>query len=346
MRLFLVILGIVLIAAGLLVWLQLDKPLAAWLMVPLGIICLFSVFCIRIVPTGYLGINSKYQQIQGEPLKPNQYWQFPFTNQIDLINCKQQEKDLGTTTFECESSERQIVYVSGVVVDYSINPEYAVWIWQNVEEYDTQLLKQRTVEMGIKAATVQFNDQDVTKRNLICPVAKKEVQAAFDEKYGTSVLIIHSITLGQIGFKPEYEEAMDERALAKVNAEKQEYLNQEANKKAEGEAQKTKIQLEAAQEQARIKAETARINAQSKADVKLIEAKAEAEANKELAASLTPELIEMMRAENDAAYISKWDGHEAVIQGEGTTSIVSGDAISAIYQYRMAEEEAKKAEKK
>lgn len=340
MRLFLVLLGVVLIAAGLLIWLQLDKPIAAWFMVPVGIFCLFSVFCIRIVPTGYLGINSKYQQIQGEPLKPNQYWQFPFTNQIDLINCKQQEKDFGETTFECESAERQLVFIKGVVVDYSINPEYAVWIWQNVEEYDTQLLKQRTVETAIKAATVQFNDADVTKRNLIGPAAKKEMQAAFDDKYGNPVLTIHSVTIGQIGFTTAYEKAMDERALAKVNAEKQEYLNQEANKKAEGEAQKAKIQLEAAQEQARIKAETARINAQSKADVKLIEAKAEAEANKELAASLTPELIEMMRAENETAYINKWDGHEAVIQGEGNTSIVSGDAISAIYQYRMAEEEA------
>ena len=343
MRLFLVIIGILCIAGGILGWLQLDKSLLAWFFVPLGIICLFSVFCIRIVPTGYLGINSKYQQIQGEPLKPNQYWQFPFTNQIDLINCKQQEKDFGDKlTLECESSERQIVYVSKIVVDYSINPDYAVWIWQNVEEYDTQLLKQTTVETAIKAATVQFSDENVTKRNLIGPVAKTEMQKAFNDKYGAPVLTIHSVTMGQIGFRPEYESAMDERAVAKVEAEKQVYTNQKEIEKEKGEAEKKKIKLEAEQEQAKIKAETARINAQSKADVEIIDATAQAEANKKIADSLTPELIEMKRAENETKYIEKWDGHEAIIQGEGTTSIINGDAIKAAYEYRMATEQTTK----
>ena len=57
------------------------------------------------------------------------------------------------------------MYCQNVVVDYQINPEFAYWIWINVEEWDTNLVKQTSIESGIKAVTKQFEDTDVSDRS-------------------------------------------------------------------------------------------------------------------------------------------------------------------------------------
>ena len=62
-------------------------------------------------------------------------------------------------------------------------------------------------------------------------------------------------------------------------------------------------------------AETDKVIAQSKADVQLIEARAEAEANRTIAASITPELISMKEAE--ARLVHGW------VTVHGTDTVVT-----------------------
>lgn len=58
-----------------------------------------------------------------------------------------------------------------------------------------------------------------------------------------------------------------------------------------------KQQAQAEQETAKVEAATALIKAQNEADIELTKAKAEADANREIASSITPELIKMKEAE-------------------------------------------------
>lgn len=171
MRLLLFILGITGIVGGILWKLftrQIVLPIATIL---LGIIFLFGTFCVAIVPSGNVGIRSKYQQIEGEPLKSGQYWMFPFSNQIDLVNCKQQEKTFNETV-SGESSEQTAVYAEGgITVNYQINAEYAAWIWANIEEWDYNLIKWSTVQTAVKNATRQLPNKTVTDRSHINPLA-------------------------------------------------------------------------------------------------------------------------------------------------------------------------------
>ena len=91
----------------------------------------------------------------------------------------------------------------------------------------------------------------------------------------------------------ELELANIERNTAKVNAEKE-------------------------KEVAEINAETAKIEAESDAEIEKIRAEAEAEANRKIADSLTPELIEKIKYD-------KWNGELPYIQGSGATPIISID---------------------
>ena len=252
------------------------------------------------IPSGYVGIRTSYGQISNKTTKSGLNWHVPFVENIHAINCKQQEKNYGDIQIWSETSERTEVYCQNVVVDYQINAEYASWIWTNVEEWDHNLIKQTSVESGIKAATKQFNDTDVTDRGKIEVAAKESVQNALNTKYGNQIVNIVSVTIGNINFSDAYNEAIEKKAQAKLASETAEYANKQATQQAEAEA------------------EAKRIKARAEADAIIIKAEAEAEANKKIAESLTPELIEKLK-------VDKWNGVVSMISGLDTAIVDVGE---------------------
>ena len=76
MKLLLIILGVVCIGGGALWKINSEQIVLPIATILLGVVFLFGIFCVAIVPSGNVGIRSKYQQIEGEPLKSGQYWMF------------------------------------------------------------------------------------------------------------------------------------------------------------------------------------------------------------------------------------------------------------------------------
>lgn len=106
--------------------------------------------------------------------------------------------------------------------------------------------------------------------------------------------------------------AQQELELANIEA-------QTAQVQAEKDRQVALIQVQKDKEAAEIQAETDIIEANAAAEVVRIEAEAEAAANQQIAASLTPELIEKIKYE-------QWDGKMPTVSG--SRSIVSIDGVS------------------
>lgn len=302
MKLLLIIVGLVILAVSISWTAMADEGKYVGIIgALLGIILFICGFSITIIPSGYVGIKTSYGQISGEVLSSGQYFSIPFIYHVDKINCKQQEKDFGELRIWSETSERTEIYCEHVVVDYQINSEYAAWIWQNIEEWDNNLLKQTSIESGIKTATKQFNDTDVTNRAKIEKVAKETVQKSLNEKYGNQVLNIVSVNIGNMNFTDAYNEAIEKKNQAKLEAEKADYENQKKIKDAEAVSQEKKIK------------------AQGDAEATLIKAEAEAQANKKISESLTKELIQKRM-------IDKWDGKLPIVSGD-SSPIVNMDSL-------------------
>lgn len=293
------IVGVVLVIVAVVLAIESEKlkPLLLWIPA-VAFICLALAYIY--VPTGYVGIRTVHGQIQEKPAHPGGNWKVPFIESIDVVNCKQQELDLGDLQIWGETSERTEIYGQGVAVEYQINSEYATWIWANIDAYDTNLVKKSVVDSGFKAATKMFNDTDVTDRSKIEPAVKEKIQKALNDKYGNQVVDIVGVTIGNMNFKDSYNKMIDEKSEAKVKAE---------TAKATAEAKKA---------EAEGKAEAAKIEAEGKAQAKIIEAEAEAKANKMISESLTPELVKMKQ-------IEKWDGKLPIVSGDGSTIIDIGD---------------------
>ena len=299
------VIGLIAIVAGIWLVIMTKKVVPAILSV-VGLIAVIVSASYSYVPSGYVGIMSWYGQIQEETAHQGLNWNIPFIEKVNLVNCKQQEKTYKGQIWS-ETSERTELYCENIAVDYQINPEYASWIWINVEEWDTNLVKATSVESGIKAATKQYNDIDVTDRSKIEKTAKECIQSSINTKYGAQIVDIVSVTIGNINFSEAYNEAIEKKAQAKLAAETAQFENQQAINQKESEAKQKKIWAEA------------------QAEAITIQAEAEAEANRKIAESLTPELVEKMK-------IDKWDGSlPAVTTSGGTGSLYMdvGDLVGS-----------------
>ena len=291
----LIVLGIIFVAFGFIFMGMAEKATILNVgAVFLGLILLILGCSITFVPTGYIGIRTAYGQISGSPVSTGIHFHVPFVENIHKMNCKQQEMVFDKDKIWSETSERTEVYAENIVVDYQINAEYGAWIWSNIEEWDTNLVKRTSIESGLKAAFKQYNDTDVTDRSKIEKTAKEYIQKSLNTKYNNQVVTVISVTISNINFSDAYNDAIEKKAQAKLSAEEQAYENQKTIDQAKAEAEKQ------------------RIEAQGKAEAKIIEAEAEAEANEKISKSITPEVLQR-------EWIQKWNGK--------TPSVVSDSDI-------------------
>ena len=291
----LIVLGIIFVAFGFIFMGMAEKATILNVgAIFLGLILLILGCSITFVPTGYIGIRTAYGQISGSPVSTGIHFHVPFVENIHKMNCKQQEMVFDKDKIWSETSERTEVYAENIVVDYQINAEYGAWIWSNIEEWDTNLVKRTSIESGLKAAFKQYNDTDVTDRSKIEKTAKEYIQKSLNTKYNNQVVTVISVTISNINFSDAYNDAIEKKAQAKLSAEAQAYENQKTIDQAKAEAEKQ------------------RIEAEGKAKAKVIEAEAEAEANEKISKSITPEILQR-------EWIQKWNGK--------TPSVVSDNDI-------------------
>lgn len=289
----LIVLGIIFVAFGFIFMGMAEKATILNVgAVFLGLILLILGCSITFVPTGYIGIRTAYGQISGSPVSTGIHFHVPFVENIHKMNCKQQEMVFDKDKIWSETSERTEVYAENIVVDYQINAEYGAWIWSNIEEWDTNLVKRTSVESGLKAAFKQYNDTDVTDRSKIEKTAKEYIQKSLNTKYNNQVVTVISVTISNINFSDAYNDAIEKKAQAKLSAEEQAYENQKTIDQAKAEAEKQ------------------RIEAQGKAEAKIIEAEAEAEANEKISKSITPEVLQR-------EWIQKWNGKTPSVVSDG-----------------------------
>ena len=171
------------------------------------------------------------------------------------------------------------------------------------------------------SATYPVTDIFGDKRTQI----NQELDSYLKEKFDKYGIIIDTVNFTNISVDDETAAAIQrkvtaqqERELAQVEAETAKI---QANKDKEvalinaaQEKEVAIIEAEKNKETASIKAEQQKIAAQGEADAAIIKAEAEAEANRKIAESLTPELIEKIKYE-------RWNGELPQVQGSGTPII-------------------------
>lgn len=212
----------------------------------------------------------------------------PFVQSIHKVNNKQQDKHIEAQVWG-EASDKTPVYAADVIVTYQVLPEKSAWLYANVSDIKN-LVGDELVASAIKSAMAELGPNEVTNRTKIEPLAQQKLAESLVQKYGEDVVFVNKVVINDMNFEDAYNEAIQQKSIAQQNADKQKIENEAAIAKAEADKQ------------------VAITNAEAEAQKTSIAADAQAEANRKLAESLSDTLIDYQK-------IQKWDGKLPTVSG-------------------------------
>ena len=165
-----------------------------------------------------------------------------------------------------------------LTVNYAFNAGQVVELYKRFNGMDGESLVanyiQNSIIAYVKEVTPQFSVMDIysDKKSEVNQAISEYLADKLGDEYGINVISALVIDV-------QLDDALQEKIKAKEQA------------KQDAEIAELEKQTAVAQ------AEVAKTKAQAEADVKVIEAQAEAEANRIIAESITPELIQMLEAQ-------------------------------------------------
>lgn len=276
----------------------------------IGLFCVIT--CVERVPAGYVGVVYNMNGgIEGETL--SQGWKLVApTKKVTLYSIGLEQSYLTSEekgdspndeSFNIPTSDGKTVRVN-LEFSYRFDEErvpetFAMFKGKSGEEIKNSFIKPKIIAWTQEvSANYPVTDIFGDQRTAI----NAELDTYLREKFDQYGIIIDTVNFTDISVDAETAAAIQKKVTAQQELEL-----------ANIEAQTAKIQAEKDKEVAQIAAEKAIIEAEAKAEVVRINAEAEAEANREIAASLTPQLIEKIKYEQWNGVMPKVSGGTAIV---------------------------------
>lgn len=277
------ILGLVFIALSILCFFFVRHKAVPIIAAIVGVVLLGTSLFITQVPTGYTGVLTTFGKVEDVALNSGINVKMPWQKVVLMDNREQR----ATFSFNAFSSDIQQTTVAGSI-NYRINPETAMSLFKSVgTNYVNTLITPRLYE-NMKIVFGQYNAENlISQRNILA----EEVLALMKEDLEEYGITIVSIAIEDIDFTDAFTNAIEAKQVATQDKLRAQTVQEQATMEAEAQAERAKISAEA-------EAEVARIEAEADAYAITTRASAEAEANAKINASLTPELIDYVQANN------------------------------------------------
>lgn len=253
----------------------------------IGIATLVS--SITVVPVGSTGVVKRFGAVSGETISEGVHFKAPFVESVYDMNNKTQKVEIDS---EAVSKDMQVVSTT-VAVNFYVPSDKSATVYQTIgEKYDDVILTP-SVQEAVKSVMAKYSASELIDSRA---AVASGVQDLLNEKVDDYGIYISQFNITNMDFSDEYNAAIEAKQVAEQKKEQ-----------AEIEAEQTIVAANAA-------AEKQRIEAQSWADAKKIKSDAQAAANREMAASISPELTEYNK-------IEKWNGELPQVSGSDGTIV-------------------------
>lgn len=277
---------------------------------------ILGLCCVEKVPTGYVGVVYNMNGgVDGEVLTQGWHVVSP-TKKVTTYSIGIEQSYLTSDkkgdsqsdeSFSIPTSDGKTVRVN-LEFSYRFDEERVPQTFTMFKGKSGESIKDTFIKPKIIAWT-----QEVSANYPVTDIfgdKRTQINAELDvylrEKFDQYGIIIDTVNFTDISVDAETAAAIQKKVTAQQELEL-----------ANIEAQTAKVNAQKDKEVAQIQAEKAIIEANAQADVLRIAAEAEAEANREIAASLTPELIEKIKYE-------QWDGKMPTVSGSGAIVTIDG----------------------
>lgn len=237
-----------------------------------GIVILFVILfsSITTIPTGYVGIKTRFGQVQNSTIQEGLNFKMPFVEKIVKIDCRTQKVDY---TMEGSSKDLQKISNIKIAVNYSVDKQKANILYREIgKDFDSIIIEPAIYET-MKSAIANYTAEElVTKRQEISNNAQETLTLRLEEK-GINVLALNLLDLS---FSKEFDDAIEKKQVTEQQTQQAKY-----------ELEKAKIENEK----------------------KIENAKAEAEVMKQQNQEITENTLRLKELENQQKLIEKWSGN-------------------------------------
>lgn len=236
-----------------------------------GIIIIFVIVLlasITTVPTGYVGVKTRFGKVQEDVIQEGLNTKAPFIEKIVKIDCRTQKIELESATATKDLQE----VTFKIAVNFNINKQTANELYKTTGKNYVDIIVNPSILESIKAVTAQYKaDELITKRSEV----SNKMQDTLKEKIETKGFNVVDFNIIDLDFSKEYNEAIEKKQVAEQQA-----------KQAEYELQKAKVENEKKIENAKAEAEVMRLQNQE----------------------ITDKTLQLKKLEIQEALINKWNG--------------------------------------
>lgn len=239
----------------------------------LGVLALFLIItifnCFTTVPTGYVGVKTRFGKVQESTIQEGLNFKVPFIEKIVKIDCRTQKTEY---TMEASSKDLQKVSNIKIAVNYSVDKQKANILYKEIgKDFNTVVVEPSIYEV-MKSAIANYTAEElVTKRQEVSSLAQETLTNKLKEN-GINVLALNLIDLS---FSAEFDQAIENKQIVEQQTQQAQY-----------ELEKAKIENEK----------------------KIENAKAEAEVMRQQNEQITEQTLRLKELENQAKMIEKWNG--------------------------------------
>ena len=238
----------------------------------IGVVILIAILIfasITTVPTGYVGVKTRFGQVQNDTIQEGLNFKMPFIEGIVKIDCRTQKTD-----YEMEASSKDLQKISNVkiAVNYSVDKQKANILYREIgKDFKTVIIEPAIYET-IKTSVANYTAEElVTKRQEV----SLKAQETLTNKLKDNGINITSLSMTDLSFSKEFDEAIEKKQVVEQQTQQAKY-----------ELEKAKVENEK----------------------KVENAKAEAEVMKQQNQQINNKTLELKRLEVQKELIKKWNG--------------------------------------
>lgn len=232
-------------------------------------ILILLISSISIIPTGSVGIKTRFGKVQDTALEEGLHLKIPFIESVKKLDCKTTKVEVVT---EGSSKDLQKISNTKITVNYSLNKGKAVDVYKEIgKDYEVKIVHP-AIEDSIKQGMSEYTaDELITKRSEV----SSKILNVLKEKLEDRGINIEAVNIIDLSFSAEFDKAIEEKQIV------------------EQQTQKAKYELE----KAKVENET-----------KIENAKAEAKVMEEQNSQITDKFLKLKELENMEKIIEKWNG--------------------------------------
>lgn len=231
------------------------------------IITFFNSF--KTIPTGFVGVKTRFGQVQDTMLNEGLNLKIPFIEKIVLMDCRTQKTEY---TMEASSKDLQKISNYKIAINYNITKDTANQLYKSVGVDYKNIIVEPAIQSVMKDSVANFTAEElITKRSEVAQFALDKLT----EKFQNSGITLTGLDILDLSFSEEFDTAVEQKQIV------------------EQETQKAQYELE-----------KARVENQKKIE----NAQADAEVMAAQNSQITDNYLKLKEIENQKAMIEKWNG--------------------------------------